>query len=98
LLLFKAAMVLLLTAQFAPLPMLMCNLFPTSVRFSGVGIGYNFCSILLGGSTPFVALFFTNLTHDPYVPAYMLIATALFSLIAFLTLKPNARREQHLLK
>lgn len=40
---------------YAPLPALYCELFPTSVRYSGISVGYQMASILLASFTPALA-------------------------------------------
>ncbi|MEU0647916.1 hypothetical protein [Streptomyces umbrinus] len=40
---------------YAPLPALYCEMFPTSVRYSGISIGYQMASILLASFTPALA-------------------------------------------
>lgn len=40
---------------YAPLPAMYCELFPTSVRYSGISVGYQMASILLASFTPALA-------------------------------------------
>lgn len=40
---------------YAPLPALYCEMFPTSVRYSGISVGYQAASILLASFTPALA-------------------------------------------
>ncbi|WP_411375026.1 MFS transporter [Arthrobacter sp. MPF02] len=40
---------------YAPLPALYCELFPTTVRYSGISVGYQMASILLAGFMPALA-------------------------------------------
>ncbi|MEW2454192.1 MFS transporter [Streptomyces albus] len=40
---------------YAPLPALYCEMFPTSVRYSGISIGYQMASVLLASFTPALA-------------------------------------------
>ncbi len=40
---------------YAPLPALYCEMFPTSVRYSGISVGYQMASILLAGFMPALA-------------------------------------------
>ncbi|MFI5333666.1 MAG: MFS transporter [Chlamydiales bacterium] len=78
----KIIMVIALTVQFALLPKLLCELFPPAVRYSSVGISYNIANVVVGGSSPFLALSLTKITGDPYMPMYILIACAFMSLFA----------------
>lgn len=40
---------------YAPLPAMYCEMFPTSVRYSGISVGYQMASILLASFTPALA-------------------------------------------
>jgi predicted MFS family arabinose efflux permease len=85
----EIAMTILLSIQFALLPTLLCDLFPIRIRYSGVGIGYNFCNVLFAGIAPLVAL---TLTHQPgfhMTPAYILMLAALLFLWSFLGLRKD---------
>lgn len=84
----KILMAIILSVQFALIPQILCELFPAPVRYSSVGISYNICNIVVGGSSPFIALFLTRITGSFYIPMYMLMLTALLSLIAILSIKP----------
>jgi MHS family proline/betaine transporter-like MFS transporter len=86
----EIAMILLLTAQFALLPSLLCELFPVRIRYTGVGVSYNFCIVLFGGSAPAVALALTTEENYLLAPAFILIAAAIISLWSYTTLKEEA--------
>lgn len=85
--LLKAVLTICITVQFALLPRLLCDLFPPPVRFSGIGIGLNLSFIVLGGASPFFALILTKITGNPYIPLFILIASALISLFAIFTIR-----------
>lgn len=85
----KVPMAILLTVQFALLPSLLCELFPPEVRYSSVGIGYNVSTIIVGGFSPLLSLFLVNVTGNPYIPMFILMATAALSLFAMLMIKPS---------
>lgn len=78
---------LLLTIQFAILPTLLAGLFPLRLRYTCLGISYNFCNVLFGGATPFVLLTFTEEIGFYLAPAILLMATALLSLWSYLKIK-----------
>lgn len=86
----KGIMATILTMQYAVLPIILSELFPTSIRYSGVSIGYSFCNIFLGGSAPLLSLTLTNLTGNQYIPAFLLILSALITLFALFSIKPKA--------
>lgn len=87
---------LLMTVQFALLPVILCELFPLRVRYSSVGLSYNFSNILFGGITPVVALSLTEKTGDLISPAFILMAAAALSVLAFFTItKQDLRHLGH---
>jgi MHS family proline/betaine transporter-like MFS transporter len=83
----RALAAILFSIQYALLPMLICGLFPTSVRYTGVGISYNFCNIFLGGGAPVIILLLSGVTENYLVPIIFLASTALLSWIAFFLIK-----------
>jgi MFS transporter, MHS family, proline/betaine transporter len=59
----------------------LCELFPTSVRYTALSVGYNGAVMIFGGFAPFIATFLIRLTGDPIAPTYYVMACALVSLI-----------------
>lgn len=82
--LFQFILVLAMSINFALLPALLSKLFPTPVRYSGVGISYNLSCTLLGGSAPLISLALIQWTGSPMAPAYHLMVLGLITLIPFL--------------
>jgi MFS transporter, MHS family, proline/betaine transporter len=72
--------VLLMTLNFAILPSLLAELFPTRVRYTCLGVSYNLCSSLLGGTAPIACLYLIHKTHMATSPALVMIATGLMTL------------------
>ncbi len=60
--------------------MVLADLFPTRVRFSGVAVSYNISQTLFGGTVPLIAATLVVSTGSPASPA---IVVALFSTVAF---------------
>jgi MFS family permease len=52
-------------------------LFPTSVRYGGVSIGYNIAVSAFGGTTPLIAQALVSSTGNAMAPAYMLMVAGL---------------------
>jgi MHS family proline/betaine transporter-like MFS transporter len=50
---------------FALIPATLCHLFPTQVRYTGVGFSFNICASILGGISPIFAFFYTEIKTDP---------------------------------
>lgn len=72
-------------------PVVMVEAFPARVRCSGLSIGYNLCLGLIGGTTPLVATFLIERTHDDLSPAYYMMAAAAVTLAVVWTLPETAR-------
>lgn len=67
------SLVCLLGTMSAALP----ALFPTSVRYGSLSVGYNLSASLFGGTTPFVITGLISLTGDNLMPAYYAMFAAL---------------------
>ena len=70
----------------------MAELFPREVRCSGMSIAYNLTLGLIGGTTPLVATYMIERTHDDLSIAYYLMAAAAISLVSALC-TPETGRE-----
>lgn len=55
---------------------LLPELFPTSVRYTGVAICYNISFAFFGGTTPLIATYLIKITNYPLIPAYYLMFAA----------------------
>jgi MFS transporter, MHS family, proline/betaine transporter len=82
--------VLLMTMSFAILPALLSELFPTRVRYTCLGVSYNLCSSLLGGTAPIACLYLIHKTHISTSPALVIIVTSLMTLGALFFQKRTA--------
>nr|WP_281282649.1 MFS transporter [Nonomuraea terrae] len=69
----------------------MCELFPTSVRYSGSALGYNVAYALFGGTAPFVAQFLITQAGTPIAPAFYMVIFGLVCLIAVAKLPETSR-------
>jgi MFS transporter, MHS family, proline/betaine transporter len=47
-----------------PVPALLVELFPTSVRYTGMALSYNLCAAIFGGTTPLVATWLIRETNS----------------------------------
>jgi len=69
------------------------ELFPTSLRFSGLAISYNLAAALLGGFTPLVTSLLTSLTKDRAAPGLFITAISVvgfLSVLATVVARTNA--------
>ncbi|MSP52824.1 MAG: MFS transporter [Gammaproteobacteria bacterium] len=57
------------------------ELVPTQIRFSIMGIGYNACYSIFGGTTPLIATYLIYKSGNNLFPAFYLIAAAAIALI-----------------
>lgn len=92
---FELILMLLLNIQFALLPCLLAELFPTSTRYTGLGMSFNLCDSVIGGFTPLLALFLTNHIGDIATFVLLIASSAVISLITFLFIK---ERRLHLMQ
>lgn len=91
--LFSEILIALFLAPIAgTLITILCDCFPTNVRYTGVSIGYNMSMAIFGGTTPLIALFLTKHFHTMIAPAYYLIFVGVITLGAlfFIGTKDNA--------
>jgi MHS family proline/betaine transporter-like MFS transporter len=65
----------------APIPSLMADLFPTRMRYSGIGLGYNLALGIFGGTAPLVATALISTSGNLAEPAFYLIGLGILSLI-----------------
>jgi MHS family proline/betaine transporter-like MFS transporter len=63
---------------------LLTDLFPTRVRFTGVALGFNVSFTLFSGTAPLIATTLIRDTGMPTSPAYMMMASATLALIGSL--------------
>jgi MFS transporter, MHS family, proline/betaine transporter len=68
---------------------LLTDLFPTRVRFSGVALGFNIAFTLFSGTAPLVATSLIRFTGLSTAPAFVMIACGLLTLAASLALPRN---------
>lgn len=64
----------------------MIEMFPATMRFSGIALGYNIAQSLVGGTSPLICTWLISRTGDIASPAYYLIIIAVISLVAAILL------------
>jgi len=77
----------LIAGALGPMAATLVELFPTRIRFSGIGVSYNIALAIFGGTAPLVSTWLVSRSGDIESPAYYLIAMSIISLIATLTLR-----------
>jgi MHS family proline/betaine transporter-like MFS transporter len=76
-----------LVALFVPsIPAGMTESFPTRIRVTAVSVSYNVPFALLGGTSPLVAVWLIERSHDDLAFAWYIAAVAVISFVFALTL------------
>jgi MHS family alpha-ketoglutarate permease-like MFS transporter len=81
--------ILLIACSNSVLPPVLCELFPTRVRASGIGLPYALCSAIFGGTAPLIATALLRAKLDWAIASYVM-AICLVSLLVFRTM-PETR-------
>ena len=74
-----------------PAPALLCELYPTNIRYTSLSIGYNLAVMLFGGFAPFIATLLIQQTGSPIAPTFYLIVCAFISIIAISSITDRYR-------
>lgn len=82
---------LVLAAFSGPGPAALAELFPTNVRYSSLGIGYNFSVTIFGGTAAFVATGLVGATGIPEMAALLPILAALVTLLVVIRMPETFR-------
>ncbi|MEV5935151.1 MFS transporter [Streptomyces sp. NPDC052079] len=82
------SLVCLLGTMSAALP----AMFPTSMRYGALSVGYNLSASLFGGTTPLVITALISATGSDMMPAYYSMAAALVGVIAVAFMKETAQQ------
>ncbi len=61
---FLGIVMLFLCVQYALLPSLIANLFPTAVRFTCIGLSFNICDSFIGGISTYLSFIFIKFTRN----------------------------------
>ena len=69
---------------------LVAELFPTSLRTSGLSLANSLTQMVLGGTTPFISLWLIEATGHPAAPAFYLMFGAALSVVALAVLFKTA--------
>lgn len=73
---------IMVSSYMAPMPTILVELFPTSIRYTGVALSYNISAALFGGTVPAVATAMIEYTGVKESPAIYVMCFAVISLIA----------------
>ncbi|AMB83898.1 MFS transporter [Pseudomonas agarici] len=92
LLLVQTIVGILIAAGLGPIPAMLADIFPTSIRGTGLALSYNFSVTLFGGFAPLIVTWMIGATDNKLAPSFYVMATALISVIAVICL---SRRMRH---
>ena len=70
-----------------PMPAVLVELFPTSIRLTGMSLSYNIAATLFGGTTPMVSVWLIDHTGNNLSIAYYVMICNVLSIIALLRYK-----------
>lgn len=76
-----AALGVIMSFYFGPMPALLSNLFPAEIRGSGLSVTYNIGVTLLGGIAPLVLTWLLSVTKSLETPSLYYMAIAVISLV-----------------
>lgn len=92
-LLAQISLAFILGSFFAPIPATLVELFPLTVRYSGLSISHSLSMAIFGGTAPLVATFLIEVTKNNAAPALYLAATSLIGAIALFFMKDRFKEE-----
>lgn len=92
LLMVQAIVGILIAACLGPIPAMLADIFPTSIRGTGLALSYNFSVTLFGGFAPLIVTWMIDATGDKLAPSFYVVATSLLSVTAVVIL---GRRMRH---
>jgi hypothetical protein len=77
----------ILSSSIMVYPSLLVELFPVSIRYTGIAISYNLAFAFFGGLTPLIATYLIEKLNNNLAPGFYLILSAILCFIAVLTIK-----------
>lgn len=83
----------LIAACLGPIPAMLSDIFPTQTRGTGLALSYNFSVTLFGGFAPLIVTWMIAATENKMAPSFYVVATALISLVAVITLRRRMGRK-----
>ncbi len=72
-----------------PGPAMLSEMFPTKVRYTGLGLAYSLSNAIFSGCAGLIITGLIKQTGNLDIPAYYVMATAVVSIFALMTLKRN---------
>jgi drug/metabolite transporter (DMT)-like permease len=76
-----------------PGPAMLSEMFPTRVRYTGLGLAYSLSNALFSGCAGLIITGLIKETGNPDIPAWYVMATALVSIVALMTLNKDDHKQ-----
>ncbi len=86
----QVIMAMILGWYLGPIPATLVEIFPTSVRYTGMSLSYNLCAII-GGFTPSIAEYLIRSTDSNTSPVWLMVGSGVLSFIFVFTYKDKWR-------
>lgn len=86
-LLAQSCLFFIMGVFFAPIPATLVELFPLTVRYSGLSVSHSLSMAVFGGTAPFIATGLIHLTNNNASPALYLAVASLISAVALMFMK-----------
>lgn len=86
----QAILAMMIGWYLGPMPAVLVEIFPTSVRYTGMSLAYNLCAIV-GGFTPSIAEYMIRDTGSKMSIMWLIVGAAFLSFIAIITYKDKWR-------
>jgi MFS family permease len=82
-------------AVIAMMPVCLSELFPTYIRFTGIGISYNVGFAIFGGLTPMVLTYLLHMCNSPLIVVANILVACVASFIATATMTDRSQEDLH---
>ena len=77
-----------------PGPAMLSEMFPTTARYTGLGLSYSLANAVFSGSAGLIITELIKRTGSVDIPAYYVVATCVVSVLALLTLRGDDHRRE----
>ena len=77
-----------------PGPAMLLEMFPTTARYTGLGLSYSLANAVFSGSAGLIITELVKRTGSVDIPAYYVVATCVVSVLALLTLRGDDHRRE----
>ena len=75
-----------------PVPAVLAELYPTSIRYTGIGLSYNISAAVLGGTVPAIATELIHWSGDNYALSYYIIFFCIVTFIGLYRWQDHGRK------